>query len=190
MTNQGFFLLPLRCLPTKKAFIPPILSPCLRSSLRFPLLPSGSVVVPAPSRVQLFAALYTQPTRPPCPSLSLGVCSNSCPLSEWCHQTISSSVAAFSSCLQSFPASRSFLMSQLFTSGSQGIGASASVSVLPMTIQSWFPIGSTCLIFFNMVGHWTVLDQVTQKQTLNERFKNTWFFFLRNQSSKGVETLQ
>ena len=73
-----------------------------------------------------------QHARLPCPSLSPGACSNSCPLSLWCHPTISSSVIPFSSCLQSFPASGSFLMSQLFASGGQIIGA--SVSVLPMII--------------------------------------------------------
>ena len=75
-----------------------------------------------------------QHTRLPCPSPSPGACSNSCPLSQWCHPTISSYVICFSSCLQSFPASGSFLMSWLFTSGGQIIGASASASVLPMNI--------------------------------------------------------
>ena len=70
---------------------------------------------------------------------SLSLCSKLCPLSQGCHLTISSSVAHFSSCPQSFPAERSFPMSQLFTSGGQSIGASASASVLPMNIQSWFP---------------------------------------------------
>ena len=79
-----------------------------------------------------------------CPSLSLGVCSNSCPWSRWCHPTISSSVGPFSSCLQSFPASGSFPMSQLFTSGGQSIGASASV--FPINIQGWFPLGFTGLL--------------------------------------------
>ena len=79
-------------------------------------------------------------------SLSPGVCSNSCPLSWWCHPTISSSVEPFSSCLQSFPASGSFPMSQFFTPGGQIIGASASASILPMNIQDWFPLGSTGLI--------------------------------------------
>ena len=87
-----------------------------------------------------------QHARLPCPSLSPGVCSNSCPLSQWCHPTISSSVIPFSSCLQSLPASGSFLMSQLVTSGSQSIKASASASVLPMNIQGWFPLGLTGLI--------------------------------------------
>ena len=73
-----------------------------------------------------------QHTRPPCPTPTSRVYSNSCPLSRWCHPTISSSVVRFSSCLQSFPASGSFQMSQLFTSSGQSIGISASASVLPM----------------------------------------------------------
>ena len=80
-----------------------------------------------------------QHTRHPCPSLSPGVSSDSCPLSQWCYLTISSSAALFSFCHQSFPASRSFPMSQLFASADQSIGASASASVLPMNIQDWFP---------------------------------------------------
>ena len=75
-----------------------------------------------------------QHARPPCPSPTPGVHSNSCPSSQWCHPTISSSVISFSSCLWSFPASGSFQMSQLFASGGQSIGVSASTSVLPMTI--------------------------------------------------------
>ena len=86
-----------------------------------------------------------QHTRLPCPALSPGVCSTSCPLSQWCHPTISSSVIPFSSCPQSFPASGSYPMSQLFASGGQSIGASASASVLPMNIQGWFPLGLTGL---------------------------------------------
>ena len=82
-----------------------------------------------------------QHSRLPWTSQSLGVCSNSCPFSGWCHPTISSSVAPFSSCLQSFPASESFPMSQLFTSGGQSIAVSALASVLPMNIQDWFPWG-------------------------------------------------
>ena len=80
-----------------------------------------------------------QHSRFPCPSPSPRACSNSCPLSRWYHPTISSSVIPFSSWLQSFPASGSFPMSQLFSSGGQSIGASASASVLPMNIQGWFP---------------------------------------------------
>ena len=82
-----------------------------------------------------------QHTRLACPSPTPGACSNSCPSSWWCHPTISSSVIPFSSCLQSFPASGSFPMSQFFASGGQSIEASASASVLPMNIQDWFPLG-------------------------------------------------
>ena len=87
-----------------------------------------------------------QHTRLRCLSLSPGVCSNSCPLSQWCHLTISSFVTPFSSCPQSFSASVSFLESQLFTSGGQSIVVSASASVLPMNIQGWFSLGLTGLI--------------------------------------------
>ena len=82
-----------------------------------------------------------QHARPPCPSQTPEVYSNSCPSSRWCRPAISSSVVPFSSCLQSFPASGSFQMSQLFVSGGQNIGVSASTSVLPMNIQDWFPLG-------------------------------------------------
>ena len=88
----------------------------------------------------------SQHARPPCPSSTPGVHSNSCPLSQWCHPAISSSVIPFSSCPQSLPASESFPMSQLFASGGQSIGASASASVLPKNIQGWFPLGWTGLI--------------------------------------------
>ena len=84
-----------------------------------------------------------QHARLPYPSPTPGVYSNSCPLSQWCHPTISSSVVPFSSHLQSFPASGSFKMNQFFTSGGQSIGVSASASVLPMNIQYWFPLGWT-----------------------------------------------
>ena len=88
-----------------------------------------------------------QHARLPHPSPSSGACSYSCPLSQWCHPTISSSVIPFSSCLQSFPASGSFLMSWLFASGGQSIGASASV--LPMNIRDWLSLGLTGLISFS-----------------------------------------
>ena len=87
-----------------------------------------------------------QHTRLPCPSPTPRACSNSCPSSWWCHQTISSSVVPFSSCLQSLPASGSFQISQFFTSGGQNIGASASASILSMNTQDWFPLGLTGLI--------------------------------------------
>ena len=82
-----------------------------------------------------------QHARPPCPSPTPGVHSNSCPWSQCCHPTISSSVVPFSSCPQSFPASESFQMSQLFASSGQSIGVSASASVLPMNTQDWSPLG-------------------------------------------------
>ena len=83
--------------------------------------------------------------RPPYLSPTAGVYPNPCPLSQWCHPTISSSVVPFSSCLQSFPASGSFPMSQLFASGGQSVGALASASVLPMNIQDWYPVGMPAL---------------------------------------------
>ena len=89
-----------------------------------------------------------QHTRLPCPKPSPRVYSNSCPLSQWCHPTISFSVVPFSSCLQSFPASGSFPMSQLFTSGGQSIGT--SVSVPPMNIQGWFTLELTGLISLSL----------------------------------------
>ena len=84
-----------------------------------------------------------QQARPPCPSPTPRVYSNSCPLSRWCHPTVSSSVVPFSSHLQSFPPSGSFQMSQFFISGGQSTGVSASASGLPMNIQDWFPLGWT-----------------------------------------------
>ena len=84
-----------------------------------------------------------QHTRLSCLSPTPGACSNSCPSSRWCHTTISSTAVSFSSCLQSFPASGSFQISQFFISGGQSIGVSASASVLPMNIQDWFPLGWT-----------------------------------------------
>ena len=97
----------------------------------------------------------------PCPSSTLGACPNSCPLSQWCHPTISSSIIPISSCLQSWPASGSFLMSQLFALGGQNIGASASGSVLPMNIQDWFPLGLTGLISFQSKGLTSVFPNTT-----------------------------
>ena len=108
-----------------------------------------------------------QHTRIPCPLPSPGACSNSCPLSLWCHLTISTSVILFSTCLQSFPASGSFPVSQLFTTDGQSIGASASASVLPMNIQGWFPLGWTGLISLQSKGLSRVLSNTTvQKHQL------------------------
>ena len=96
--------------------------------------------------------------RLPCPSLSPRVCSNSCPLSQWCHPAISSSVAHFSSCPQPFPASGSFLRCRLIASSGQSIGASVSASVLPMNIQGWFPLGLTGWIPLLSEGLWRVFS--------------------------------
>ena len=115
----------------------------MRWVLGKPLDNHSFVAVQSLSCVPLFVTPWLQHTRLPCPSLSPRVCSNSCPLSWWCHPTVSSSVT-FSSCPQSFPASGSFPMSWLFALGGQNIGA--SVSVLPMNIQVWFPLELTGLI--------------------------------------------
>ena len=98
--------------------------------------------------------------RPPCKLLTPGIYPNSCPLSQWCYPTISSSVIPFSSCLQSFPSSGSFQMSKLFASGGQSIGVSVSTSVLPMNTQDWSPLGWT---------GWTSL----QSEGLSRVFSNT-----------------
>ena len=106
-----------------------------------------------------------QHARPPCPSPTPRVYSNSCSLSRWCHPVISFSVVPFSSRLQSFPASGSFPMSQFFPSGGQSIGVSASASVLPMNIQDWFPLGLTGLISLQSKGLLRVFSNTTvQKQ--------------------------
>ena len=102
-----------------------------------------------------------QHTRLPCPSPTPGAYSNSCPSSRWCHPTISSSVIPFSSCPQSFPASGSFQMSQLFASDGQSIGVSASTSVLPMNIQDWSPLGWTGLISLQSRGLSRVFSNTT-----------------------------
>ena len=98
------------------------------------------------SHVQLLVTHGLQHARSPCPSPTPRADSNSCPLTQWCHPTISFSVATFSSHPQSFPASESLPMSQLFISGGQSIGVSASASALPMNIQGLFPLGLTGLI--------------------------------------------
>ena len=97
---------------------------------------------------------------------SHGVCSNSWLLSWWCHPTILSSVITFSSCLQSFPASESFLMSRLFSSADQSTGASASASVLPMNIQGWVPLGLTGLISLQSKGLSSLLQRHSLKASV------------------------
>ena len=98
------------------------------------------------SVIQLCLTLRLQHARLPYSSPSPRACSNACPSSQWCHLTMSSSATPFFSCLQFFPASGSFPMTQFFASGGQSIGVSASASVLPMNIQGWFPLGLTGLI--------------------------------------------
>ena len=121
-----------------------------------------------PSRVSCIAgrffnnwAIRECNTRLPCPSLTPRACSNSDPSSWWCHPKISSSVVPFSSCLQSFPASGSFQMSQFFTLGGQNIGVSASTLVLPMNIQDWFPLGWTSWISLQSKGLSRVFSNTT-----------------------------
>ena len=102
-----------------------------------------------------------QHTRFPCPSPTPRACSNSCPSSRWCHPTISSSVVPFSSCLQSFPASGSFQMSQFFSSDGQSNGVSEPASVLPMNIQDCFPLGLTGWISLMSKGLSRVFSNTT-----------------------------
>ena len=102
-----------------------------------------------------------QHARLPCPSPTPRACSNSCPLSRWCHPTISSSVVPFSSCLQFFPASGSFPVSQFFTSSGQSSRVSASESVLPTNVQDWFPLGLTDLISLQSKGLSRVFSDIT-----------------------------
>ena len=103
----------------------------------------------------------SQHARPPCPSPTPGVYSNSCPSSRWCHSTISSSVIPFSSCPQSLPASGSFPVSQLFATGGQSIGVSALASVLPMNTQDWSPLGWTGWISLQPRGLSRVFSNTT-----------------------------
>ena len=126
-----------------------------------------------------------QHARPPCPLLTPGVYSDSCPFSQWCHLTISSSVVPFSSCLQSFPASGSFLMSQFFASGGQSIEVSASASVLPVNIQEWFPLTWTSLILHSLKLYWSLTKTLIFLQPVSliflhvcmlSSFSHVWLF--------------
>ena len=141
-----------------------------------------------PSYIYPFALLFShsvvsdslwphglQHTRLPCPSPSPRAYSNSCPLSQWCHPTISSSITHFSSFPQSSPASGSFPMSCLFTSGSQSIEASALASVLPMNIQGWFLLGLTSLISFKIDCFDILAVQGTLKSFPAPQFKHRFF---------------
>ena len=116
------------------------------------------------SRVQLFANPWTAARQASLSITNPRTCSNSCPSSWWCHPTISSSVIPFSSCLHSFPALGSFLISQFFVSGGQSIGASVSASVLPVNIQDWFPLGLTGWISLQSKGLSRVFSNTTVQQ--------------------------
>ena len=124
----------------------------------------------------------SQHARLPCPSPTPGVYSNSCPSSQWCHPTISSSVVPFSSCPQSFSASGSFPMSQLFAWGGQSTGVSASASVLPMNIQDWFPLGWTGWISWQSKGLSRVFSNTTVQK---HKFFGTQ---LSSQSNSHIHT--
>ena len=128
------------------------------------------------SHVQLFVIPWTTACRLPCPSPSPGAYSNSRPLGQWCHPTISSSVVPFTSCPHSFPVSGSFLMSLLFASGGQTMGASASASVLSVNIQGWFPLGWTGWISLQSKG----LSRVSSNTTVQKHQ-----FFLAQLSSQS-----
>ena len=114
-----------------------------------------------------------QHTRLPFPSPSPEVCSNSCPLSRWCHPTISPSVTPFSPCLQSFPSSGSLPMSRLFPSGGQSIGASAAV--LPMNIQGWLPLGFSGLISLLSKGLSRVLSSTIIRKNKFFGAQTSWW---------------
>ena len=121
----------------------------------------NSAIVQSLGHVWLFSTPWTAARQASFPSASPGACSNSCPLSQWCHPTISSSVIPFSSCLQSSQHQGSFQMNQFFASGGQSIGVSASTSVLPMNIQDWFPIRLTGLIYLQSKGLSRVFSNTT-----------------------------
>ena len=171
-------LVEISIVPTKQFLLEIYLVSHL-SSLSF--LPPQKISSVQFSRSVLSNSLWPhglQHTRLPCPSPTTRVYSNSCPLSQWCHPPISSSVIPFSSCLQSFPASGSFQISQFFTSGGQTTGVSASASVLPMNIQDSFPLG------------WTGTVQGTLKSLLNTTVQKHQFFGtqLSLQSNSHIHT--
>ena len=134
------------------------------------------------SHIWLFASHGMQHARPPCPSPASRVHSNSCPLSQWCHPAISSSVILFSSCLQSLPASEPFPMSQLFAWGGQSTGASALASVLPKNTQDWSPLGWAGWISLQSMGPSRVFPNTT--------FQKHQFFGtqLSSQSNSHIHT--
>ena len=126
----------------------------LNNSLRMLQVIDEQSSVQSLSRVRLFATHGLQHARPPCPSATPGVHPNSCPLSQWCHPAISSSVVPFS-CPQSFPASGSFQMSQPFSSGGQHVGVSTSASVLPKNTRDWSP-----LLVIVIIGSYKIVGNI------------------------------
>ena len=125
------------------------------------------------SHVQLFETPWTTARQASLPITNSGIYWNSCPLSQWCHPTISSSVVPFSSCLQSFPTSGFSQMSQLFTSGGQGLGVSASTSVLPVNAQNWSHLGWTGWISLQSKGLSRVFSNTTVQKLRSSTYK--WY---------------
>ena len=153
---------------------------CALSRIHCPMHPFLLAVLklcPSVSSVQFSRSVMSdslwphglQYPRPPCLLPTPGVYPNSCPLSRWCHPTISSSVVPFSSCLQSFPAAGSFQMSQLFTSGGQSIGVSALTSVLPVDTQDWSPLGWTGCISLQSKWFSSLLQHHSSKASILRR---------------------
>ena len=139
-----------------------ILSLALHQELfRAPKAQNGSVQFSCSVMSDSLQPHGLQHTRPPCPSSTRRASSNSCPLSRWCHQIISSSVIPFSSHLQSYPASGSFPVSQFFTLGGQSMGVSALASILPMNILDWFPLGLTGWLSLQSKGLSRVFSNTT-----------------------------
>ena len=130
------------------------------------------------SHVQLFATPWTAGFQASLSITNSQSCSNSCPLSQWCHPTISFSVVPFSSCLQSFSASGSFPVSQFFTSDSQSIGVSASASILSMNVQGWFPLGLTGLISLLSKGLSRVFSSWVTKNFLSQNKISAYIFMI------------
>ena len=143
----------------------------MESGFALPCLSVSSVT----QSCHLLVTYGLQHARLPCPSPSPGACSNSSPSSPWCHPTISSPVVPFSSCLQSFPASGSFPMSQFFSPGGQSIGVSASASVLPMNTQDWFPLGWTGWISLQSKG----LSRVQHHSSKASILQRSAFFMIQ-----------
>ena len=150
------FILPLRDFMTRRKLF------CIFSFAVYePDVPFSSVHFSHTVMSDSLQPCRLQHARPPCPSSTPGVHSNSCPLNQWWHPTISFSVVPFSSCLQSFPVSGSFQMSHFFASGGRSIVVSASASVLPMNLQDWFPLGWTGWISLQCKGLSRVFSNTT-----------------------------